>query len=90
MEWGTGQIPPEVMEQDLMAEISTEDAQNIVSQYMSCWMSLQLNSGHIPDGCDFDVIYEGVYDSQVLVNPFIASYILEGIPSTFCMETSSL
>lgn len=80
MEWATGQIPKEVMEQDLMATISTEEAHRIASGYMACWMALQLNSGHLPDGCGFDVIYDGVYQSQKLVNPFIASYILEGAP----------
>ena len=80
MEWATGQIPKEVMEQDLMATISTEEAHHIASQYMACWMALQLDSGHIPDGCGLDMIYDGVYKSQKLVNPFIASYILEGTP----------
>ena len=74
MDWATGQIPPEVLEQDLMSEINTSYAQNIASDYMSCWMSLQLDNGR----CDFDTIYNGVYDSQTLVNPFIDAFILEG------------
>ena len=78
MEWATGQIPKEVMEQDLMATISTEDAHKIVSQYMACWMSLQLKSKHVPKGCDFNMIYRGVSDSMELVSPFIDSYKMEG------------
>merc|ERR1712013_190858 len=78
-QWATGHIPPEVLEQDLMAEIPTSEAQSIASQYMACWMSLQLNDRKSTiENCDFDAIYQAVVDSQILTSPFIESYILEG------------
>jgi len=74
MEYATGQIPKNVMDHDLIPEINTTQAQDIVSTYMSCWMSLQLNNNK----CSFDVIYNGVYQSQTLADPFIFAFILEG------------
>jgi len=74
MQYATGNIPPNVLAVDLIAEIDDESARDIVSGHMACWMSLQLNNGK----CSFDSLYNAVSQSQTLANPFIAAFIAEG------------
>ena len=77
MQFASGQIPQNVLDKDLIPEISYADAYDVVSQYMSCWMSLILDSNN-NTLCSFDDLYDAVFESQALANPFIAGFIAEG------------
>jgi len=74
MQYATGNVPKNVLDKDLMAELEDTSARSLVTDYMSCWMSLILDNGQ----CHFDLIYGAVTSALPFVTPFVAAFMLEG------------
>ena len=84
MQFASGPIPKEVMNRDLLPEISYDDAHNSVAQDITGFATAVLGIN------DWDYLYSRMHDSENLLLPMIKSMEIEGYhqfkPPCYCEE----